>query len=154
MDGARGDPGLRALILVVFAAGSVGTLAELMLLEHTEDWWQVLPLVLIGVSCLALATYGMRRDRTTLRVFQASLVPLTASGLLGLYLHYRGNVEFELEMYATLRGLKLFWGALTGATPTLAPGTMVILGALGLIYTHRHPLLTEAAGAAAATTEE
>jgi hypothetical protein len=62
------------------------------------------------------------------------------AGLVGLGLHYQGNVEFELEMYPSMGGVDLVWEALTGATPALAPGTMVGLGLLGLAYTHRHPV--------------
>jgi hypothetical protein len=60
-------------------------------------------------------------------------------GLLGVYLHYRGNVEFALERYPTLGGFKLMWKALRGATPALAPGALAQLGLLGLLYTYRHP---------------
>ena len=66
-----------------------------------------------------------------------------SSGVLGLYLHYRGNVEFELEMYSSLRGFELFWEALKGATPALAPAAMAHLGLVGLAYSYHHPLLTE-----------
>jgi hypothetical protein len=45
-------------------------------------------------------------------------------------------VEFELEMYPGLSGLELFREAMKGATPALAPGTMTILGLLGLAYTY------------------
>ena len=57
-----------------------------------------------------------------------------ASGTIGVFLHYRGNVEFELEMVPALGGLLLFQEAMTGATPVLAPGAMVQLGLLGLVY--------------------
>jgi hypothetical protein len=63
-----------------------------------------------------------------------------ASGLLGIWFHYQGNVEFELEMYPTIGGVKLFWEAMKGATPALAPGTMIQLGLLGLLFTYRHPV--------------
>ncbi|MFB3131882.1 MAG: hypothetical protein ACE10K_05095, partial [Rhodothermales bacterium] len=49
--------------------------------------------------------------------------------------------EFELEMYPTLKGLELFWESIKGATPALAPGTMIQLGLLGWAYTYRHPAL-------------
>ena len=58
-----------------------------------------------------------------------------ASGLVGLWFHYSGNAEFELEMYPSLSGWSLVREALSGATPALAPGTMIHLGLLGLTYT-------------------
>jgi hypothetical protein len=47
-------------------------------------------------------------------------------------LHYQGNVEFERELAPDASGLPLVWEALKGATPALAPGTMMLLGAVGL----------------------
>jgi hypothetical protein len=40
-----------------------------------------------------------------------------------------------------MKGLELFWEAMKGATPSLAPGVMAQLGLLGLACTYRHPLL-------------
>jgi hypothetical protein len=61
--------------------------------------------------------------------------------LVGLYLHYRGNVEFALERDPSLSGARLLWKALRGATPALAPGALSQLGLLGLLYTYGHPAL-------------
>ena len=38
-------------------------------------------------------------------------------------------------------GVQLVWEALRGATPALAPGTMILLGLMGLLYCYRHPAL-------------
>jgi hypothetical protein len=50
-------------------------------------------------------------------------------------------VEFELEMYPSMRGFELVAKTMTGATPVLAPGTMALLGLIGLSYTYKHPSL-------------
>ena len=71
------------------------------------------------------------------------------SGALGMYFHLKANVEFELELHPTVRGMELVIESLTGAMPALAPGTMTQLGLLGLLITFRHPAL----GGAAAETE-
>jgi hypothetical protein len=63
------------------------------------------------------------------------------AGLVGLLLHYKGNVEFELEMYPDLSGWKLFKDSMMGATPALAPGAMLQIGLVGLAWTFRHPAL-------------
>ena len=70
---------------------------------------------------------------------------MVVSGLIGLWQHYQGNVEFEREMYPDLGGLELVVKALHGAFPALAPGTMIQLGLLGMAYTFRHPGLARAA---------
>ena len=131
----------RVLLLALFAFGVVGSGVELLLLEHTEDVWQLAPLILMGLSLPAMVWLALDQRRVSVRVFQAMMLLYVASGLIGLYLHYRGNVEFELEMYPGLSGMALFWEALKGATPSLAPGTMLVLGLLGLLYTFRHPAL-------------
>ncbi len=132
---------IRALLLVLFAFGVVGSGVELLLLEHTEDAWQLSPLILMGLALAVMVWLVLDQRRVSVRVFQAMMLLHVASGLIGLYLHYRGNVEFELEMYPGLSGMALFWEALKGATPSLAPGTMLVLGLLGLLYTFRHPAL-------------
>jgi hypothetical protein len=42
-----------------------------------------------------------------------------------------------------MKGMDLFSKVMTGAAPALAPGAMVQLGLLGLIYTFRHPALEQ-----------
>ncbi len=131
----------RVLLLALFAFGVVGSGVELLLLEHTEDAWQLSPLILMGLALAVMVWLVLDQRRVSVRVFQAMMLLHVASGLIGLYLHYRGNVEFELEMYPGLSGMALFWEALKGATPSLAPGSMLVLGLLGLLYTFRHPAL-------------
>ena len=132
---------IRVSLLALFAFGVVGSGVELLLLEHTEDAWQLSPLILMGLSLVAMVWLATDQRPVSVRVFQIMMLLHVASGLIGLYLHYRGNVEFELEMYPGLSGMELFWEALKGATPSLAPGTMLVLGLLGLLYTFRHPAL-------------
>lgn len=130
---------LRRVLTALFLFGCVGTAAELLLLEHTEDAWQKAPLVLIAIACVVLAVLTVRPSTTGVRAFQFAMVAFIASGVVGLGLHYQGNVEFELELQPDASGFRLFWEAMKGATPVLAPGTMALLGALGLTYTYRHP---------------
>jgi hypothetical protein len=66
-----------------------------------------------------------------------------ASGLLGVYLHVRGNVLFELEMDPSARGLDLVRRSLRGGIPLLAPAAMAQLGLLGLVFAFRHPVLRD-----------
>ena len=132
---------LRHFLLILFVIGAVGTGAELLLLGHTEDFWQWAPLVLMAASLVALGGHMLARGSRSLRVFRGMMVLFVLSGGVGLWLHYHGNTEFELEMYPSLQGVELFWESVTGATPTLAPGAMLELGLLGLAYTYRHPAL-------------
>jgi len=133
--------GIRRLLVLVFLLGSVGTGTELLLLEHTEDIWQLIPVLLFPAALLVLAWYGVSRSAAALRAFRGLMVLLVLSGGLGAWLHYKGNVEFELEMSPALGGWALFREAMMGATPSLAPGTMLWLGLIGLAFTFRHPVL-------------
>ena len=130
---------LRALILSVLLAGMLGTLAELYLLEHTEDWWQLVPLYLLGMGPFVVVWSMFQPSPASLRSLQALMALYVLAGLLGTYQHYTGNVEFELEMYPSRAGFELFWESLKGATPALAPGTMTMFGLLGLATIFRHP---------------
>ncbi len=130
---------IRRFLLTLFVIGVIGTGVELVLLGHTEDLWQWAPLALIAVSLVVLGWRVVDRRALGVRVFQGTMVLFVLSGVVGLWLHYVGNVEFEREIYPSLRGFDLFRESLTGATPTLAPGTMLELGLLGLAYTYRHP---------------
>jgi hypothetical protein len=69
------------------------------------------------------------------------MVLFVASGVVGVVLHYQGNQAFELEMSPSRAGLSLITKTLTGATPVLAPGSMALLGLVGLAFTYRHPAL-------------
>lgn len=132
---------MRPLLLTILAFSMVGTGTELVLLEHTESRSQLIPLVLLLLGVIMVAVVALKPNRRTLLALRALMAAFIAAGLTGLYFHYSGNVEFELEMDAQLRGWKLIWDAARGATPTLAPGAMVQMGLLGFAFTFRHPLL-------------
>jgi hypothetical protein len=129
--------GLRRILGAIFLVGSLGTAAELVLLDHVEDAWQQAPLALIAIGCAVLAAVTIRPSSLAVRLFQLTMVAFLASGVVGIALHYQGNVEFELELQPDASGFALFWEAMKGATPALAPGTMMLLGAIGLTYTYR-----------------
>jgi hypothetical protein len=139
--GGEGGGGLRRLLVALVLFGIVGLAAELVLLEHVDSVWQWVPLVVLALGFLAGAALLARPAAATVRVFQAAMAVFVAAGVLGLYLHLRGNLEFEREMDPGLRGLTLVWEALRGATPALAPGTLAHFGLLGLACTYRHPAL-------------
>jgi hypothetical protein len=131
----------RRLGLYLLLFGIAGTGTELVLLEHVEDRLQWTPLVLLGLGFLMGSSVAFRPTRTLvngLRVLMAIYLPAAA---LGLFLHLKSNVEFELEMRPSMAGLELMMESLRGAMPALAPGTMAQLGLLGLLVCFRHPAL-------------
>ena len=115
----------------------------MLLLGHTEEFWQLVPIVLLGLGVVTGVLVLVRSRRSTLRMHQVYMALFMIAGPIGLFQHYNANAEFELEMYPSMGGLELIWESLTGATPALAPGMMIYLGLLGLAYSYRHPALTK-----------
>jgi hypothetical protein len=127
---------IRRMLGALFLFGSLGTSAELMLMGHTEGVWQNVPLILLAIGCGTLGLVANKRGMTQLRAFQLVLILIVFSGVAGVLLHYKGNAEFELELDPDLSGIALFRESMRGATPALAPGTMILLGALGFGYAY------------------
>lgn len=138
------DPtlGLRRFLLAIIVVGLVGSLTELLLLGHYEDPYQLVPLGLIGAALTIIAVHLLTRSAATLRVLRLLMGLFILAGAAGVVLHFRGNLEFQLEIDPTQSAWTLFSKALRAkAPPALAPGVMAQLGLLGLLYTHRHPAL-------------
>ena len=134
---------LRGILLAIFVLGMLGTSAELLLIKHTEEPRQWIPLLLILSSFLVLGWHAIDKRPLSIRFFQAVMIASIAAGFAGFYFHYQGAVEFKLESNPTLKGWALFWAAMgSKAPPPLAPGVMIQLGLIGLTYTYRHPVLT------------
>lgn len=126
----------RRLLLALLAFGLAGTTAELWLMGHHEDWKQLIPLVVIGASAVVLLWFAFTRSRWAARSFRLCMLLLMVAGAAGAILHYRANMEFQLEMDPTLAGVALMTKVLHAkAPPALAPGNMVLLGLLGMVST-------------------
>ncbi len=121
------------LLTLVLLIGVVGTFLDLLLLGHVEGWQQLVPVVLLGGGVIVAGWHVSRPGSVSLRAVQGLGVLYVLSGLLGLWFHYAGNLEFEREMSPDAAGWPLIKAVLTGATPALAPGTMVWFGALALV---------------------
>jgi hypothetical protein len=124
----------RALLaIVLFTAG--GTLAELLLLEHVEEIYQLIPVILLGIVVIATLVLWLKPTRGVVQAFRVVMALCLASALVGIYLHYQANVEFVLERHPKMSGWPLTREAATGAMPALAPGTMAQLALVGLLAT-------------------
>lgn len=136
----------RRYLLVVLIMAFPGTGIELLLIGHTEDWPQLIPLVALGLGLIWTLVLVARPSRAAVQQFRVLMGLFTIAGAAGVILHYRGNMEFELEMRSTMAGFELIWNSLTGATPALAPGSLSLLGLLGLIAMYNHPAAIPASG--------
>lgn len=125
---------LTRLLFGTYLFGLVGVGAELLLIGHFEDWPQMIPLGMIAMGLLTGAWYARSGTRVASRGYSLSLALMLASGLVGQVLHFRGNMEFEIESDPAIGGWSLFAESMTGATPALAPGTMALLAVIGYAY--------------------
>ena len=127
---------VRRSLLAILVIGLIGTEIELFLLKHTDGFWQILPLALVGAGVVVVAWCAFTGSSTSLRVLNVVMIAFIVSGAAGVLLHFKGNIEWERERTPGISGSPLVRQALMGATPTLAPGTMLQLGLVGLIYSY------------------
>jgi hypothetical protein len=133
---------IRRLLLASLAVGVLGTAGELILLGHVDSPAQWIPLVGLATAIPLLLWHARSPRPLTVRLVQVLMWAFMVCGVVGVGLHYDGNVEFERELHPTDAGLTFLRHTVAGATPVLAPGSMVLLGLLGLAHTYRHPSST------------
>ncbi len=127
---------IRRLLLALLVFGMAGTTAELWLMGHYEDWKQLIPFGVMALSTLTGFWHGFARTTSSASMFRLSMLLLMVAGATGSVLHYRANMEFQLEMDPTMGGMALLLKVLHAkAPPALAPGNMALLGLLGLVST-------------------
>ena len=133
---------LRRFLLTLILLSLCATATELLLVGHTEDAWQWVPLALIALALPAAGWLAAAPRAGIVRAWQGLMALFLASGCLGLFLHAQAKMEFMRESNPSADSLSLFWAGLkTQSPPTLAPGIMIQTGLLGLAYAFRHPAL-------------
>jgi hypothetical protein len=134
---------VRKVLLAILCLGMLGTATDLLLLEHHEDAWQLIPLAAIGLALGVLAWHAVDSRPASVHALRVMMVLFIGAGAGGIVLHFLGNREFQLEIDPSLQGQELFWSVMKAkAPPALAPGIMVQLGLLGLACTYRHPAVS------------
>ena len=133
---------LRTFLLAALAIGIVGTAGELILLGHIESPSQWIPVAALGAAVLVVLWHAAAPGRASVRALRLLMVAFILSGVVGVGLHYDGNLEFERELHPKDGGMTFLTHVLSGATPVLAPGSMVLLGLVGLAHAYRHPSAT------------
>jgi hypothetical protein len=133
---------IRRGMLALLAFGCVGLLGELVILEHYEELNQYAPLILLSLTTLTIIWHWIAGGRASVRTLQVISIFLIVSGAVGVYFHLTGNIEATKEFEPDLAGLPFWVDVIRGAAPSLAPGTMVQFGLLGLLYAYRHPALS------------
>jgi len=143
MDAGRPEVGadsvvlerLRLWIVGVIALGLIGTMTELLLLEHDEQALQFVPLVLMVLGAVALVWHAAAKDTASLRALQIVMGLFVLSGFAGMAAHFNGSMEYQLELNPDLSAWELLDKIMHAkAPPLLAPGMMIQMGLLGLAY--------------------
>jgi hypothetical protein len=130
---------IRKLLLAALAVGVIGTTGELILLRHIDKPAQWIPLVCLVAAVPVLIWHASSPGVASVRTLQALMLAFIGLGVVGVGLHYDGNVEFQRELNPSERGWTFIRKTVAGATPVLAPGSMVLLGLVGLAHAYRHP---------------
>ena len=126
---------LRLWILGVIVLGLIGTMTELILLEHDEQALQFVPLVLMVLGAVALVWHAAAKDTASLRSLQVIMGLFVLSGFAGMAAHFNGSAEYQLELNPDLSTFELLDKIVHAkAPPLLAPGMMMQMGLLGLAY--------------------
>jgi hypothetical protein len=141
----KGEPetlaAIRKLLLAALCIGVLGTVSELVLLRHIDEIAQWLPVVALTGAIPILIWHSASPRAASVRTLQVLMVLFIGLGVVGVGLHLNGNVEFEHELRPDEHGWEFLRKTVTGATPVLAPGSMVLLGLVGLAHAYRHPLI-------------
>ena len=126
---------LRLWVLGVLVLGLIGTVTELILLEHYEQPLQYVPLVLIVLGVAVLIWHAMSKDTASLRALQIVMGLFVLAGFAGMAAHFNGSAEYQLELDPDMSTWDLLEKILHAkAPPLLAPGMMMQMGLLGLAY--------------------
>jgi hypothetical protein len=135
---------IRRWILALLVFGLVGTGLELALTEHYETGLQVIPLVVITLGLCVVAWHTLVRSALSIRALRGTMGLFLLAGVVGMGLHYRGGAEFQVEIDSAQSHWEIFKKVMRAkAPPALAPGAMVQLGLLGLLYVYKHPALEQ-----------
>ena len=125
---------VKQVIVLALLFMMMGTLLELYLLEHYEDTFQLIPVLCIAFSLTNLIILLFKKSKKIINLFKLMLVLTSLSGVYGVFLHLQSNFEFEQDMKPTATNWELFSESLSGALPTLAPMSLVVLACIGYSY--------------------
>ncbi|MEO1546701.1 MAG: hypothetical protein AAFU74_08160 [Bacteroidota bacterium] len=125
---------LKRTLFITLLFIAIGTVMELYLLEHYEDRLQLIPIVCIALLLVLVIVLRFQKSKVLEWIYKLVLLLTSASGVYGVFLHLNANYEFEQEMRPSAKAWDLFVESLSGALPTLAPASMIVLALIGYSY--------------------
>src|SRR5262245_43859521 len=138
MEKGLKNPGaMRTMLFSILLVGVLGTALDLILLQHNDDAAQFIPFVVLGLGFAVIVWHLVSETTASRLAMRFTMVAFVAAGVLGMALHYRGNVQFQKEIDPTIHGYALFDKAIHAkAPPALAPSAMAWFGLLGFACTY------------------
>lgn len=143
MNSVQVNERLRIFLLGIAAFLSLGTIIELWLTEHTEEPIQFVPFVLCALAFVLITIVFLKPTRATIWTMRGVMGALVLGSLVGVYEHLASNWEIVTETKPNLAASAMFWEAVRGAAPMLAPGILVLVAALAIAATYEHPALNQ-----------
>ncbi len=114
---------------LIFLIMVFGMLADLLLIEHFESFWQFVPVIFLATTG---AGYFIAIKGKGLTMFRVWMCVGMLSGVVGVFMHIRNNYEFAIELRSNLIGWDLIAEVATGAIPVISPGFLIPISMLGL----------------------
>jgi hypothetical protein len=59
---------MRGMLLLILVMGIIGTGAELLLIGHFEDLWQLVPLVLFALAVIVIVCHRVSLEAALVRI--------------------------------------------------------------------------------------
>ena len=132
---------VRRWVLAAIAAALIATEAELIFVRHFgNNNGQMIAVVLTSMGLISVGWHAIARDTMSIVVFRFLMYLFLVFGIDGLIVHYNFAAQAALKSHPALAGLPLLYATLSGDIPLLAPGMLIQVGLLGLLYTFHHPL--------------
>lgn len=132
---------VRRILFILSAMLFTGTAFELWLVNHMQSIVQLIPFALCGMGLIAVLLVLIRPQRAPVLTLRVCMVLVIAGSLFGVYEHIASNLMFHREIYPNAPIGEMVMGALGGANPLLAPGTLALAAMLALIATYYHSAL-------------
>ena len=117
------------------------TTLELLLLEHTGEWQQLIPFAASFFGLVAAGWVMVEPSPGRIKAARAIAVGIGLVTLTGVILHFEANLELELEIRPGQAISDVWLDALFGAAPFLASGILLLGALLILGATYAHPAL-------------
>ena len=120
------ERGLRRALLALAGLTGLGLVGELLLIGHTEEALQLAPIVLGGLTALGALWAARLPETASPKPLRALSLALVITSAIGVWEHLESNLEFERELRPDQSTLTAVLGALSGSSPLLAPGALVV----------------------------